>query len=179
MMKYPFLSLSLMSLPVVLAAAAPALAQITVSRAPAGAPDLGRMIAGSATTVLSVTAQGDVTRTSGNAIRLNGGSVTTPTISISCAVQNAVDLCASHFLQVTIQPLGGRGPAAITMLRAGELTGAVFRDGTPPAAPAMTFILNPMGVGTATFKLGMDVRLPAGAPSGPTFFDYSVTAVFL
>ena len=31
----------------------------------------------------------------------------------------------------------------------------------------------------AIIAVRMDVRLPAGAPSGPTFFDYSVTAVFL
>lgn len=169
----------MLSLGIVLMSATPASAQLTVSRTPAGAPDLGRMIAGSATTTLAISPQGEVMRTAGDAIRLNGGSVTVPTISISCAQADKADMCARRLLQVTIQPLGGSGRAAITMLRVAELTGATFRDGTPPAAPAMTFVLNPIGSGTATFKLGMDVRLPARAASGATVFDYSVTAVLL
>lgn len=154
-------------------------AQISVSQSPAIAPDLGKVIAGSAPTTFNITADGVVTRTSGNAIRLSNGSVTTPTISISCALLNLVNLCAARYMQITVQPAGGSGPASVNMFRLGSLQGASFRDGQPTPASAITFVLNPMGLGTTTFKLGMDVSVAAGAASGQKLFSYTVTAIFL
>jgi hypothetical protein len=159
--------------------ACPAEAQIGVSQSPAIAPDLGKVIAGSAPTTFSITSDGTVTRTSGNAIRLSNGSVTTPTISISCALLNLVNLCAVRYMQVTVQPAGGSGPASVNMFRIGSLQGASFRDGLPTPASAITFVLNPMGLGTTTFKVGMDVNVAAGAASGQQLFSYTVTASFL
>jgi hypothetical protein len=159
--------------------AQPGAAQIRVSASPAVAPDLGRVIMGSSSTTFRVSVQGGVTRVSGDAVRLSNAGVTTPTISIDCALLNLTNLCALRYMQVAVQPAGGSGAASLATLRVGSLTGASFRDGQPAEGSALTFVLNPVGLGTTTFKLGMDVRLAPGPTSGPLTFNYIVTASFL
>lgn len=151
----------------------------TVTRSPATAPALGTVIRGSATT-FSVSTAGAVTRTSGTAIRLSSSTVTTPTITINCGLLNLSGLCALRYIRVTITPVNGSGPATITRLRVGSMTGGTYRSGSAPAEGAsIVFDLNPLGLlTTATFKLGMDVQLAAGATTGNTTFDYHVTVQF-
>jgi hypothetical protein len=155
-----------------------AAAELTV-QAPAAAPNLGKVIRGTSATRFDISPEGAVTQTSGDAIRLGGASVSTPTIRLTCALISLPNLCIVRYIQVTIQPAASSGPASVTMLRTGPISGATYRDGLPAEAAALTFILRPMGVGTTTFQLGMDVLLAAGAASGTTAFNYTVTAVFL
>lgn len=161
-------------------AAGQAQADPTVTRSPATAPTLGTTIRGSSATTFSITTAGAVSRTSGNAIRLTTSSVTTPTITINCGLLNLNGLCALRYIRVTITPVAGSGPATITRLRVGSMTGGVYRSGSAPAeGSSLTFDLNPLGLfTTATFKLGMDVQLAANAASGNTTFDYLITVQF-
>jgi len=163
-----------------LLAAGQAQADPTVTHSPATAPTLGTTIRGSSATTFSISTAGAVSRTSGNAIRLSTSSVTTPTINISCGLLNLNSLCALRYIRVTITPVTGSGAAHITRLRVGSLTGATYRTGSAPAeGGSVTFDLNPLGLlTTASFKLGMDVQLAAGAASGNTTFDYIVTVQF-
>lgn len=148
-------------------------AAVTVTGGPAVAPDLGRVVAGRATTTFSITTGGVVTRTSGDAIRLNSSTVTTPTITVTCSV--GVDLCALRKVTVTITPVAGAGPASIVLFRVGSLTTATFRDGAPTAAASMSFVLNAFGYASATFLLGMDAQLAGAAASGQTTLAYTIT----
>ena len=159
--------------------AQPGAAQIRVSASPAVAPDLGRVVMGSSTTTFRVSVQGGVSRVSGNAVRLSNAGITTPTISIDCVLLNLTNLCALRYMQVAVQAVGGSGAASLETLRVGSLRGASFRDGQPSEGSTVTFVLNPVGLGTTTFKLGMDVRLASGTTSGPLTFNYIVTASFL
>lgn len=156
-------------------------AQLAVSATPAGSPVLGNTIRGSSTTVFSVTTAGGVTRTSGDAIRLGPGIVTTPTVTITCGLLNLSSLCALRPIRVTITPVTGSGPAQITRLRVAGVSGYSYRSGSAPGeASTIVFDMNPIGLlGSAVFKLGMDVQLAAGAPSGQYPTSYSVTAQFI
>ena len=154
-----------------------ALADASVTRSPATAPTLGTTIRGTSATTFSISTAGSVTRTSGDAIRLTSGSVTTPTLSINCGLLNLSGLCALRYIRVTITPVTGSGPATISRLRVGGLSGATYRTGSAPTeAASLTFDLNPIGLlSTATLQLGMDVVLAANAASGAYSFDYIVT----
>lgn len=160
-----------------LAAPGHALAQATVTRSPATAPTLGTTIRGTSATTFSISTSGAVTRVSGNAIRLSSGSVTAPTITVNCGLLNLSGLCALRHVRVTITPAPGSGPAAISRLRVGSLSGASYRSGSGPVeGSSLSFDLNPLGLlGSATFRLGMDVVLAANASSGTYGFDYVVT----
>lgn len=169
-----FVAVSIIALP------RTAVAQLQVAHSPATAPTLGTTIRGSSATTFTITAAGAVTRASGNAIRLSSASVTTPTITISCGLLNISSLCALRSIRVTIVPVTGTGPAKIVKLRVGSLSGASYSGSAPAEAASLTFDLQPLGLfGTATFKLGMDVQLNAGAASGNQLYDYQVTATFL
>lgn len=163
-----------------LVTAGQAQADPTVTRSPAVAPTLGTIIRGSSATTFSISAAGAVSRTSGNAIRLTTSSVTTPTVTINCGLLNLNSLCALRYIRVTITPVTGSGPATITRLRVASMTGGTYRTGSAPAeAATLVFDLNPLGLfTTATFKLGMDVQLAAGAATGNTTFDYLVSVQF-
>jgi hypothetical protein len=149
----------------------------TVTRSPVTAPSLGTTIRGTSATTFSISTGGVVSRTSGNAIRLSSASVTTPTLSINCGLLNLSGLCALRYIRVTITPVAGTGPATISRLRVGGLTGTTYRTGSAPAeASSLTFDLAPIGLlRTATLQLGMDVLLGANAASGAYSFDYIVT----
>ena len=159
-----------------LISATPVSAQ-SVSRSPATAPTLGTTIRGTATTTFSVTTAGVVTRSSGNAIRLSTGSVTTPTLTVSCGLS----LVCGRYVRVTITPVSGTGPATISRFRVGSLSGTSFRSGGAPAeSSTLSFDLNPVGIlGSATMKLGMDVQLAANAETGLDTFDYLVSVQFV
>lgn len=168
---------ALFAISALLAAPLTARAQATVTRSPATAPALGTTIQGNATTVFRVSPTGTVTRVSGNAIRLSSSTVTTPTLTINCGLLNLSGLCALRYVRVTITPVAGSGPATISKLRVGSLSGASYRSGSAPAeAASLVFDLNPLGLlGAATFHLGMDVTLAANAPGGNHTYDYIVT----
>lgn len=162
-----------------LGAAAPAAAQVAVSRSPVHAPVLGTTIRGTSTTVFSITPGGGVSRVSGNAIRLSTASVRTPTITVHCGVNRLESLCAFRYIRVRITPASGSGPARISRLRIGALQGGRFYGSSPSEGATMDFILSPVGFGSASFELGMDVSLTGGAPSGEHEFDYVVTVQLL
>ncbi|WP_292037332.1 MULTISPECIES: hypothetical protein [unclassified Brevundimonas] len=172
MNRWPIILITLLTM----AVSGVAHAQATVTRSPASAPTLGVTIRGTTPTTFSISSTGAVTRTSGNAIRLTSGSVTTPTLSINCGLLNLSGLCALRYVRITITPVGSSS-ATITRFRMGTLNGATYRSGSAPAEGAtLTFDINPLGLlSTATFQLGMDVTLAANAPSGTYGFDYVVT----
>lgn len=152
-------------------------AQVDVTRSPSTAPTLGMTIRGSSATTFSISTSGVVTRTAGDAIRMGGDTVTVPTIYIDCGLLNLKDLCALRRIRVRIQPAGGSGPATITRFRVGNLQGTSFSNNRPTESASVTFDLQPIGVfGGASFNLGMDVVLQAGAASGQHTFNYTVTA---
>ncbi|GAA0620551.1 hypothetical protein GCM10009422_15270 [Brevundimonas kwangchunensis] len=154
-------------------------AQLAVSRSPATAPVLGNTIRGSSATTFQITSDGVVTRASGNAIRISSSSVTTPTITMTC--NSFASVCYQRYVRVTITPVSGSGPAEISRLRVGSLSGTTYRTGSAPAESAsLQFDLNPLGwYGSATFKLGMNVLLAANAASGTDTYDYLVTVQFV
>lgn len=172
MNRWPIILITLLAM----AVSGVAHAQATVTRSPATAPTLGVTIRGTAPTTFSISSTGAVTRTSGNAIRLTSGRVTTPMLSINCGLLNLSGLCALRYVRITITPVGSSS-ATITRFRTGTLNGATYRSGSAPAEGAtLTFDINPLGLlSTATFQLGMDVTLAANAPSGTYGFDYVVT----
>ncbi|RZI99465.1 MAG: hypothetical protein EON90_11400 [Brevundimonas sp.] len=161
---------------VVLGFAGTASAQVTIGRSPATAPVLGTTVRGSTTSVFSISSTGAVTRLSGTAIRLSSTAVTVPTISIYCNLSN----CITRRMRVTIIPAGQSADAGIVNFRVSNLTGATWYTGAPADGSSITFDLNPIGLlGTATFKLGMDVQLAAGSALGVETFNYTVTAQLL
>lgn len=166
----------------VLLTAAPGLAkaQIAVSRTAGINPQLGVAIRGSTATTFSVSTSGAVTRTSGDAIRMTTGSVRVPTISVSCGAKPNTDDCRNSHIRIYIVPVSSAGPASITRFRVTSISNGSFDAGSPPAEGAtLTFDLNPLGNRTATFDLGMDVRITAGAASGLDTYDYYVVAQVL
>lgn len=168
---------SLLLAAVLASLASHASAQIAVSRSPTSAPILGRVVSGSATTVFVVGANGNVTRTSGNAIRIDGASVTPPTIRITCASTNTN--CRSRDVRVVVEATGASDDASISRFRIGTLSGAAYRTSAPADASVLQFDLRPLGsLGAATFPLGMDITLAAGADAAADTFNYTVTATF-
>ncbi|GAA0646368.1 hypothetical protein [Brevundimonas lenta] len=166
----------------VLATLAPAVAhaQIAVSRTAGLAPVLGVTIRGASATTFSVSTSGAVTRTSGDAIRLTTGSVRAPTISVSCGAKPNTDDCRNSHIRIYIVATSNSGPASITRFRVSSITNGSFDTGSPPAEGSiLAFDINPLGTKTATFNLGMDVRIVAGATPGPDTFDYYVVAQVL
>lgn len=154
-------------------------AQVAVSYAPATSPVLGTVVRGTSVTTFSVATSGAVTRTGGDAIRLSTAQTTTPTVSISCGLLNLSGLCALRNIRVRIQSASA-SQATVTRLRVGSLTGATYATSAPAEASSLTFDLNPIGLlNTATFKLGMDIQVPAGASSGVNNFNYTVSAELL
>lgn len=155
-------------------------AQLAVTSSPAGSPALGNTIRGASTTVFAITTSGVVTRQSGDAIRVGPSVVATPTVTITCGFLNLSSLCALRPVRVTITPVTGSGPAQITKLRVSSVSGYTYRSGAPAESSAIVFDMNPIGLlGSAVFKLGMDVQLAAGAASGQYPTTYSVTAQFI
>jgi hypothetical protein len=157
-------------------AASPAAAQVAVSRSPATAPSLGRVVAGSSTTVFSVSAGGAVTRTSGDAIRLTTAGVTAPTVTVTCMT---LVNCTLRDVRVTVTASGGSGGASITRFRIGTLSGGTYRTSAPAEGASLTFDLRPLGMGgSASFPLGVDVSVTAGS-LGDASYSYSISVVML
>lgn len=157
------------------ATASTACAQAAAARSPATAPALGRVVAGTSTTVFSVAIDGSVSRASGNAVRLTAGATTSPTITISCAGV----ACALQDIRVTVTASGSTGAASISRFRVGTLTGGTYRTSAPAEAGSLTLVLRPIGVGgSASFPLGMDVTVSPGS-TGNSSYTYTVTAVLI
>ncbi len=155
--------------------AGPVMAQISIARTPTGtAPVIGTVVQGSSATTFSISTAGVVTRSTGNAIRLSSSAVTAPTITITCGLNI---LCSSRDIRVTIVAAGASDDASITRFRVGALTGATYRTTAPAEAASLTFDLRPIGMNrSASFPLGLDVLLTAGADSGTDTYTFTVTA---
>jgi len=151
-------------------------ADVTVSRSPATAPVLGTVIRGASATTYSISTDGVVTRIAGDAIRLSNASVDAPTITLSCSF--SVE-CIARPIRVTIRPSGNVGNATIVKLRRGAVSGYGYNVGTVSDGQTLTFDLPVLGLfRQATFDLGMDVQLAAGAQARVHTFSYTVTAEF-
>lgn len=170
---------SLMMFGLMLLAAGPAAAQLSVSRSPSGtAPVIGTVVRGSAATTFSVSTAGVVTRTSGNAIRLSTSSVTPPAITIHCGL--TLISCLLRDVRVVVTATGASDDGSINRFRIGTLTGGTYRTAPPAESGSLVFDLRPIGAGrSVTFPLGMDILLAPGADSGTDTFTYTVTATFL
>lgn len=172
-----------MRLPIALVAvfaAGAAQAEVAVSHSPATAPILGNVVRGTSATTFSVDTSGTVTRTSGDAIRLSNASVSTPTVTITCGLLNLPNLCLLRQIRVTVQPSGTTGQVTISKLRVGSLSGATYASGAPAESSSLSFDLNPLGLlGSATFKLGMDMLVPANTTTTINDVSYTVTATIL
>lgn len=151
-----------------------------ISLSPQPGPVLGATIRGSTPTTFSITTTGVVLRTSGDAIRMSNGTVTTPTVSFNCTLLNFPELCLLRPVRVTITPASAEGAATISRLRISNLSGTTYRSGTaPPEALVLVFDLNPLLLSTVSFKLGMDIQLQAGAASGNETYSYTVSVTFI
>lgn len=149
---------------------------VTVSRTPASAPVLGTVIRGASATTYSISTNGVVTRTAGDAIRLSNASVDTPTITLSCGW---VARCLSRPVRVTIRPGGNAGDASIVKLRRGSVSGYGYSISAVSEGQTLVFDLPVIGpFRQVTFDLGMDVKLEAGAQARVHTFSYTVTADF-
>jgi len=153
-------------------------AQITVQRSPTSInPALGQVIRGASATTFSIATDGTVTRASGNAIRLSSAPVTPVTITIICQLDI---LCNLRHVQVTVTITGSSGVAQISNLRISSPSGLLYYIAPPSSGTTITFDAYPLGLNLgATFKLGMDVLVPASGPTGYGTFTYTVTAVLL
>lgn len=153
---------------------APAKAQVSVSRSPTGTnPALGRVVRGSIATTFSISPNGAVTKTGGDAIRMTGTAVTGTTVTISCGLLN----CGGRTLRVTIQATGSSGSATLTKFRVGSLSGSSYVTGSAPAeASSLTFDLTSITLlNNCSFALGMDVLVPVGGTTGNGTYTYSIT----
>ena len=158
--------------------ARPAAAQITVT-APTATPSLGKVIATSGTSTFRIATDGTVTRTSGTAVRLSNAAVSAPTVTLDCGLLNLASLCVLRRVRVTVVPVANSGPAKITELRMGNLSGVTLYGAAPTPGATLTFDLNAMGILPITFKLGMDVAVQSGSVTGDQTFAYTVNADFL
>lgn len=163
-----------------LAAPHEAAAQLQISHSPSTAPDLGRMVRGSGATSFTISTNGAVTRTSGDGIRVDSGSATPPTITISCGFLNLSNLCALRRVRVTVQPIPN-SDAQITRFTVNSLTGnLLWATQAPQPASSLTFDMLPLGLlGTGSFTLGMDVWTSGALAGGQYSFGYSVTVAFI
>ena len=155
----------------------PAKAQISVVFQTGVAPQLGEIIAGTVPTTFRIAPSGQVTRVSGDAIRLSTAPVAVPRMMISCRALNLSNLCLIRYVRITIVPQTQHAASRITMFYPGQLAGASFRNGPPPAGSSLDFQLNPMGVGDTTLSLAMDVVVEPGY-TGPATFAYNVGVAF-
>lgn len=171
-------SLSLLGLVLALFIAAPAAAQITVQRTPSSVtPALGQVIRGSAPTTFSISTAGVVTRTSGDAIRVTSGNVTSPSIVIICQLDLS---CNLRNMRVTVQVTGSSGVASISNLRVSATYGLLYYVAPPTSGSTITFESYPIGLNLgATFAIGMDILVPPTGPTGYGTYNYTVTAVLL
>lgn len=157
-------------------AAGSAGAQIAVSASPAAnAPALGRVVDGATATVFVVDpSTGAVTRVAGgDAVRVGGGSTTSPTVTVQCGFSLR---CAYNDVRVQVSAAGASGRSSIAAFRVSDLSGTSFNSGSPPAeAASLDFQLNPVGFGrSVTFRLGLRVLVPASGAYGNETFTYVV-----
>jgi hypothetical protein len=156
-------------------AATPAAAQVSISNSPATSPEM-TVMRGSTATTFSISTAGLVTRVSGDAIQVSSSSVTLPTITLTCLVNN----CKGDEFRVTVTATGSSGDSRITRFRIGTLRGGRYRSAVPVEAASLTFDLrmedrrSPM-----SFTLGMDVLLAGAADGGTQTFTFTVTATQL
>ena len=140
---------------------------------------LGTIVADSSVSTFNVDASsGSVTRIGGTAIRLTPGSVTTPTVTISCASGGAGGNC-DHIYTVQIlagSTVSGR-PTTITSFNVPNLSGAgvTFSPATPAAGAPLTFsIISSSSSFTVTFKLGITASFNSSGTTGNTDWTYTV-----
>jgi len=155
-----------------------AAAQLSVQRSPTAInPALGQVIRGTSATTFAIATDGTVTRTSGDAIRLSSAPVTPITITIICQLDV---LCNLRHVRVTVTITGSTGVAEISNLRISSPYGLLYYIAPPSSGSTITFDAYPLGLNLgATFKLGMDVLVPASGPTGYGTYSYTVTAVLL
>lgn len=142
--------------------ASPAAAQISIGNSPASAPALGRVARGTTATVFVINpSTGAVTRVSGNAARVTTGTVTSPTITVTCGIGGN---CKSRNIRVRVTA-GASSDATIVSFAVSNLTGSTYVTGSPPnEAASLDFqITTPGGNASATFKLGLRVQVAASA----------------
>lgn len=134
---------------------------MTVSSITSNAPNLGEVVSAPVgDTVFTIDGSGDITRTSGNGVRVTSGSSQVK-VTLKCGGQAA---CATADASVSIANAGTpTGPAR-------AMTNFVV-SGVTPVGGALTgnpvnFVLPPIGKnGSVTFDLGMDFGIQ-GASSG-------------
>ena len=155
----------------------PTAAQISISNSPSTSPVVGTVVRGSLASTFNISTSGVVTRPIGDATRLSTSSVTVPTVMITCGTSKD---CNNKDVRVTITATGASGAGSITLFRVGPLSGTTYNTSAPAEAASLTFDVNPLGSGrSASFPLGMDVRLAAGAASGSATYTYSVSVTFV
>ena len=141
---------------------------------------LGTIVADSSVLVFSVNAaSGMVTRISGTAIRLTSGTVTTPTVTITCATGGGGGNCKRTFVVQILagSTVSGR-PTTITSLNVSNLSGAgvTFSPSSPTPGVPLTFdIVSSVNKFTVTFQVGLNASFNASATTGNTDWTYVVS----
>lgn len=144
------------------------------------APALGRVVRGGSNTTFTIDAATGVVTKTGPAIRLTSGSVTTPTIAISCGGSGGGQ-CNSRQMRVQISASGAL-PAHFTQFSVGSLScasgcTATYVGGTPTPAGSLDFNISGIGNGkTGSFKLGSEVLVPSTGVTGSQTFTVTVVA---
>jgi hypothetical protein len=138
-----------------------------------GAPNLGKVVRGAASTAFTITTAGVVSQT-GPAIRISSGSVTAPTISITC---NGNGHCNNRAITFTITA-GGGPPARFTKFSVSCSSGCAGTTVSPVSGPSpLVFTLSGMNGNNVQFKVGGEVTVDALAASGVKTLPFTVGAV--
>jgi hypothetical protein len=139
-------------------------------------PAMGKVAAGSVTSTFTVDGStGTVARASGDAVRVNApGTVSTPTITVSCAPCNGN--AASRLMTVTVTSTGS-GRATLTSFTRTNMSSGVTFGGAATGSPLVFTIQFPGGSGTSTasFKLGMTVQVANTGATGVRSLPYQIS----
>lgn len=163
-------------------AAGPAAAQtVTAAVSPnSNAPALGTVVRGtSASTFVVAAGTGTITST-GNAIRLTGGAVTSPQITIVCK-SNCAGNAASRTVTVTITAgVAAPNVASITNFTRSAVSGTGLNVSSTTSGSPLTFTITfpTMGSGdkSATFNLGLTISVPSSGATGSAGIPFTVQA---
>jgi hypothetical protein len=139
-------------------------------------PAMGKVAAGSVTSTFTVDGStGAVVRATGNAVRVNSpGTVSTPTITVTCAP--CTGNAASRTMTVTVTSTGS-GRATITSFTRTNMSSGVTFGSATTGSPLVFTIQFPGGSGpnTASFKLGMTVQVANTGATGVRSLPYQIS----
>ena len=167
---------------------------ITLSPTVTDLPSLGKVVQSSpsSTAVFRIdAATGSVTRTSGTLTRIGSGSVTTPSVTVSCKNgpgNGAPDRCGTQgnltSVTTTITRVTSSGSAFLSAMNISVAAGSGVTCQSPvgqnsASASVTCSVPNLVGPGATetivTIKVGTDTTVQSASPSGTITLNYTVS----